>query len=127
MSVVDEKSIFLLGNLFGISGELSAIRSKIHVCCVPEFPQPIRVESATQDRRTGNCLPAQHSRHDASDFSCTEVTVIDAEAARHLHEFAENEKLTLVKSGRTLRNRVKVRSPTPQVRNIHRTQEILPH
>lgn len=38
-----------------------------------------------------------HSRHDSNDFSCSEVAVIDAEAARHLHEFAENEKLTLVK------------------------------
>ncbi|WML89939.1 hypothetical protein [Thiothrix lacustris] len=37
------------------------------------------------------------SRHDSTDFSCTEVDVIDAETARHLHEFAENEKLTLVK------------------------------
>jgi len=38
-----------------------------------------------------------HSRHDSNDFSCSEVAVIDANAARHLHEFAENEKLTLVK------------------------------
>lgn len=38
-----------------------------------------------------------HSRHDAHDFSCSEVAVIDAETARDLHTFAENEKLTLVK------------------------------
>ncbi|MBU1725445.1 MAG: hypothetical protein KJ892_16500, partial [Gammaproteobacteria bacterium] len=37
------------------------------------------------------------SHHDGPDFSCTQVEVIDAEAARHLHQFAENEKLTLVK------------------------------
>jgi hypothetical protein len=38
-----------------------------------------------------------HSQHDADDFSCRKVEVIDAETAHHLHEFAENEKLTLVK------------------------------
>lgn len=37
------------------------------------------------------------SHHDDADFSCTQVEVIDAEAARYLNEFAENEKLTLVK------------------------------
>lgn len=37
------------------------------------------------------------SHHDAIDFSCTQVEVIDAETAQHLHEFAENEKLTLIK------------------------------
>jgi hypothetical protein len=37
------------------------------------------------------------SHHAVTDFSCTQVEVIDAEAARHLHVFAANEKLTLVK------------------------------
>lgn len=38
-----------------------------------------------------------HSRHDGEDFGCSQVQVIDAEAAHGLYEFAENEKLTLVK------------------------------
>ncbi|MDD5394400.1 MAG: hypothetical protein PHE17_15400 [Thiothrix sp.] len=38
-----------------------------------------------------------HSHHADSDFSCTDVEVIDAESAHYLPEFAENEKLTLVK------------------------------
>lgn len=38
-----------------------------------------------------------HSRHDADDFSCTQVEIVDFDTAQHLHEFAEQEKLTLVK------------------------------
>ncbi|EIJ36393.1 hypothetical protein [Thiothrix nivea] len=38
-----------------------------------------------------------HSHHDADDFSCTQVDVTSLEEAHYLHEFAENEKLTLVK------------------------------
>lgn len=37
------------------------------------------------------------SQHNGADFSCTRVEVIDFESANYLHEFAENEKLTLVK------------------------------
>lgn len=37
------------------------------------------------------------SRHDAKDFSCTHVDVIDAQAAKAIREFNSHEKLTLIK------------------------------
>jgi hypothetical protein len=37
------------------------------------------------------------SHHDAADFSCTHVEVLDAETVKHLPPMSENEKLTLVK------------------------------
>ncbi|WP_020561062.1 hypothetical protein [Thiofilum flexile] len=37
------------------------------------------------------------SHHTATDFSCTQVSVIDAEGMRNLPDLGENEKLTLIK------------------------------
>lgn len=38
-----------------------------------------------------------HSHHDSHDFSCTDVKVINAQAAQQLDGMGENEKLTLLK------------------------------
>ncbi|UJS22951.1 hypothetical protein [Thiothrix winogradskyi] len=172
-----EQAYRLLGNLFGISGNLSAIRSKIHeymntadavigmlrgkvlaaynshieisneietaknpidlllMIFDDRYHQKIRFEAKRKlvlmglagsiDQRERETdienkfatflnflnqyvwspqlkigeldIAYLHSRHDANDFSCSEVAVIDAETARDLHTFAENEKLTLVK------------------------------